>query len=163
MAGQRHGRYLRTPDHDPAANEVQPSGHVFLHPGADHAGRPAQTCAERRGADRADPIDRGVFGHIKLLRMPFKKKRLALAIAVYWFLLAYIVSDMAWWFIDLEMQNRQLTVYQLRELKPDDPQYATRTAAILGEEKKRTAAYVGEGSTFLLLIVLGAIFVYREV
>lgn len=95
--------------------------------------------------------------------MPFKKRRLALAITVYWFLLAYIVSDMAWWFIDLEMQNRQLTAYQLRELKPGDPQNATRTAAILREEKKRTAAYVGEGSTFLLLISIGAIFVYREV
>ena len=95
--------------------------------------------------------------------MPFKKKRLAFAITVYWFLLAYIVSDMAWWFIDLEMQSRQLTVYQLHELKPGDPQYATHKAAILGEEKKRTAAHVGEGSTFLLLILVGAIFVYREV
>lgn len=95
--------------------------------------------------------------------MPFKKRRLALAIIVYWFLLAYIISDMAWWFIDLEMQNRQLTVYQLRELKRDDPQHAARSVAILKEEHKRTAAYVGEGSTFLLLILLGAIFVYREV
>lgn len=95
--------------------------------------------------------------------MPFKKRRLALAITVYWILLAYIVSGLAWWFIALDMQNRRMTAYHLRELRHDDPEYVTRVTAILDEEKKRTAGYVGEGSTFLLLILLGAIYVYREV
>ena len=95
--------------------------------------------------------------------MSFKKKRLAVAITVYWILLAYIVAGMVWWFIALETQNLQISVYQRRELRRNDPQYAARSAAILTEEKKQTAAYVGEGSTYLLLIVLGAVYVYREV
>lgn len=93
----------------------------------------------------------------------FKKKRLAIATAVYWFLLVYSVTDLGWWFIDLERKNHKITNYQLRELKPDDPDYAARRTAILNEEKRQTFAYLGEGSTFLFLILLGAIFVYREV
>lgn len=95
--------------------------------------------------------------------MLFKNKRLAVATTVYWFLLAYIVVGLCWWFIDLETKNRKMTTYQLRLLKKDDPAYAAQAAAILEEEKKQTAADVGEGSTFLFLIVLGATYVYREV
>ncbi len=95
--------------------------------------------------------------------MLFKKKRLAIAITVYWVLLAYIISGLVWWFIALDRQNRQMTAYQLHELRADDPYYSGKSKAILAEEKKQTAAYVGEGSTYLLLILLGALFVYREV
>jgi two-component system sensor histidine kinase CiaH len=95
--------------------------------------------------------------------MLFKKKRLAAATTVYWVLLVYIVAGLCWWFIALERDNRKMTDYQLRELRSADPEYATRSAAIRAEEKKQTAAYVEEGSTFLFLILLGAIYVYREV
>ena len=95
--------------------------------------------------------------------MPFKKRRLAVAITVYWILLAYIVSQLALWLIELETQHRQMTTYRLQALKKDDPDYASQSAAILSKEKKKTAQYVGEGGTFLMLILLGAIFVYREV
>jgi two-component system sensor histidine kinase CiaH len=95
--------------------------------------------------------------------MPFKKKRLAIVIAVYWFLLAYIVSGLGWWFIDLERETRKTSAFQLQQLNPRDPDYHNRAAAIYSEEKKKTTAHVGEGSTFLLVVLLGAIFVYREV
>ena len=95
--------------------------------------------------------------------MLFKKKRLAVAITVYWFLLAYIVSGLVWWFIALETQNQQMTAFKVRQLKMDDPDYISKYEAIFTEENKKTAGYIGEGSTFLLLIILGAGFVYREV
>lgn len=95
--------------------------------------------------------------------MPFKKRRLAVAIIVYWILLAYIVSQLGLWLVELETQHRQMTTYQLQALKKDDPHYASAAAAILTKEKNKTAQYVGEGGTFLLLILLGAIYVYREV
>ena len=63
--------------------------------------------------------------------MSFKKKRLAVAITVYWILLAYIVAGMVWWFIALETQNIQISVYQRRELRRDDPKFAAKSAAIL--------------------------------
>jgi signal transduction histidine kinase len=95
--------------------------------------------------------------------MLFKKQRLAVATTVYWVLLAYIVAGLVWWFIALETQNRQMTTYQLQLLSPHDPHHAARSAAIFADEKGHTAEYVGEGSTFLFLILLGALFVYREV
>lgn len=93
----------------------------------------------------------------------FKKKRLAVAITVFWILLIYIITGLAWWFIALQDANREITAYRLEGLKPDDPQYALHRQEILSKEKKKTAGNIGEGSTFLGLILLGAIFVYREV
>jgi len=93
----------------------------------------------------------------------FKKRRLAIATAVYWFLLAYIIAGLAWWFIALQQQNRQMASYRLQELKMDDPLYEARATAILDEQQRKTAGYIGEGSTFLFVILVAAIFVYREV
>jgi signal transduction histidine kinase len=95
--------------------------------------------------------------------MLFKNKRLAIATAVYWFLLVYSVTDLGWWFIALETKNHQIISYQLQQLRPDDPHSAGRRSAILAEEKRQTVGYIGEGTTFLFLILLGALFVYREV
>jgi signal transduction histidine kinase len=93
----------------------------------------------------------------------FKKKRLAVAITVFWILLIYIVTGLAWWFIALQDANRAITAHQLEQLKPDDPGFVVRHQEILTEEKKKTARNIGEGSTYLGLILLGAIFVYLEV
>lgn len=95
--------------------------------------------------------------------MLFKKKRLAIATAVYWILLVYSITDFGWWFIALETKNHQITSYRLQQLRTDEPDYASRRTAILKEEKRQTVGFIGEGTTFLFLILLGAIFVYREV
>jgi signal transduction histidine kinase len=95
--------------------------------------------------------------------MPFKKKRLAVATTVYWILLAYIITGLVWWFIDLQNQNHKMTHYQLQQLKLDDPYFEARMNAIQTEENKKTAQYIGEGSTFLLVLLIGALYVYREV
>ncbi len=93
----------------------------------------------------------------------FKTRRLAIATIVWWVLLVYIVAGIAWWFIALQTQSRQMTNYKLQELKMDDPRYEARLNALNDEEQRKTAQYIGEGSTFLLLILFGALFVYREV
>ncbi|MDR3715513.1 MAG: ATP-binding protein [Puia sp.] len=93
----------------------------------------------------------------------FKKRRLAFATVVYWALLAYIIAGLVWWFIALQRQNRQMTIYQLRELKMDDPHYTDKLNSLFLDEQRKTTGYIGEGSTYLLLILVGALFVYREV
>ena len=95
--------------------------------------------------------------------MMFKRQRLAVATTVYWVLLAYIIIGLAWWFIELQTKNREMTNYRLQELKMDDPQYESRLNTIQADQQKKTAQYIGEGTTYLGLILLGAIFVYREV
>ena len=95
--------------------------------------------------------------------MSLKKNRLARATAVYWVLLAYIITGLGYWFIALEVKNKQITSYRLLQLRQGDPQYLADYHAIITEEKRHTAQYIEEGSTFLFLILLGALFVYREV
>ena len=92
-----------------------------------------------------------------------KKKRLAIANIVYWFLLVYIVALLVYWFIALQQQNRYMVSYKLMELKADDPDYLKKIEVITAEEKRKTTQYIGEGSTFLLVILVGAVFVYRSV
>ena len=93
----------------------------------------------------------------------FRSKRLAIATTVYWVLLAYIIAGLAWWFIALQTQNRQMAELKLEALKMDDPGYVAKLDTIQLEREHKTARNIGEGSTFLALILVGALFVYREV
>ncbi len=93
----------------------------------------------------------------------FKKKKLAVVTIAYWFLLLYIIAALIWWFIALQRQNHQMAVYQLTELKADDPAYLLKIEEITDAEKRKTARNIGEGSIFLLVILIGAAFVYRTV
>ncbi|HTL08679.1 MAG TPA: ATP-binding protein [Chitinophagaceae bacterium] len=93
----------------------------------------------------------------------FKKKRLAVATIAYWFLLIYIIAALVWWFIALQRQSHQMAVYKIMELKADDPFYLQKMDAVTAEEKTKNVQFIGEGSIFLLVILIGAVFVYRAV
>src|SRR6476660_4867387 len=98
--------------------------------------------------------------------MPFssyKTKRLSLIFRVYWFLLAYIIAALVWWFIELNQQNQQMASYEISQLKPGDANYTDELQKINKAKKWKTAQYVGEGSIFLLLILSGAGYIYRAV
>lgn len=90
-----------------------------------------------------------------------RKQRLAFITLVYWFLLIYIIAALVWWFISLEQQNDLMYSYRLSELNKDDPAYSQKIDLLQNERERKTAQYIGEGSTFFLLILLGAVFVYR--
>ncbi|MEP7109616.1 MAG: HAMP domain-containing sensor histidine kinase [Ferruginibacter sp.] len=98
--------------------------------------------------------------------MPFssyKTKRLRFIFLVYWFVLSYIIAALVYWFIALNQQNRQMAEYELSQLKPGDPQYNSQLMKITNIEKRKTTQYIGEGSIFLLLILAGAVFIFRAV
>src|SRR5882757_3434332 len=97
------------------------------------------------------------------LKQTFKKKALAIATIVYWFLLLYIVAETVWWFIALQQQNHQMSYYKIQQLTAGDPAWLQKLADITTEEKRKDAQYTGEGSIFLLLILAVAIFLYRAV
>lgn len=92
-----------------------------------------------------------------------KKKGLTLVTVVYWLLLLYIIVALVWWFIALQYQNMQMSNYKLLELNQADPHYLSKATEISRQEKRKTTQYVSEGVTFLLLILVGAVFVYRSV
>jgi two-component system, OmpR family, sensor histidine kinase CiaH len=95
------------------------------------------------------------------LIMPFPKKNIKTALVVYWVLFFYIIASLVWWFIELSMQNNQITAIRLAELNNNDTAFQQKKAAILKDKKSNTAQYLGEGGLFLILIVAGASFVIR--
>lgn len=95
--------------------------------------------------------------------MPNKSKKLRYIFIIYWFLLAYILAALIWWFIALSRQNEMMTNYKLEQLQPSAQNYQAQYNDIKSLEKRKTAQYLGEGVTFFLLIVAGAVFVFRAV
>jgi signal transduction histidine kinase len=98
--------------------------------------------------------------------MPFsfyKTNRLRIIFLVYWVLLAYIIAALVWWFIALNRQNVQMASFEISQLKIGDPNNPKQLTEILAITKRKTAQYVGEGAIFLLLILSGAVFIYRAV
>lgn len=95
--------------------------------------------------------------------MPSKSKKFRYIFILYWFLLAYILAALIWWFIALNRQNQLMTYYELQQLQQTDPNYAIESGKISVTEKRKTAQYLGEGVTFFLLIMAGAVFVFRAV
>ncbi|MBL7741213.1 MAG: two-component sensor histidine kinase [Chitinophagaceae bacterium] len=97
------------------------------------------------------------------------KKKLRRATILYWMLLIYIIAALVWWFITLEKQNlatKQLQTAQLNSrMDPvkEQEKYSSEMAGIYKEYRRNRAKYAGEGIVFLLLILVGASFVYRSV
>jgi two-component system, OmpR family, sensor histidine kinase CiaH len=98
--------------------------------------------------------------------MPFsfyRTNRLRIIILVYWVLLAYIIAALVWWFIALNRQNVQMASYEISQLKIGNPGNSRLLQEIVDIKKRKTAQYIGEGVIFLLLILSGAVFIYRAV
>lgn len=96
------------------------------------------------------------------------RKKLKRVTILYWALLLYIIAALLWWFITLEKQNRQVADqrYEVLLLKKDDMglrEYGDALFSINDETKRNTTKYLAEGITFLILILVGAFFVYRSV
>ena len=91
------------------------------------------------------------------------KQKLALATILYWFLLLYIIAALLFWYIRLQEQSSQMANYRLMELVADDPQYLKKVEQINEESIRKTHQYRGEGATFLFIILVGAVFVFRAV
>lgn len=97
------------------------------------------------------------------------KKRLFIVSIAYWFLLAYIIVALLWWLISLENQNREMAQLKIKHQvstinKATSPeQYEKALQRVEVERKRNTTKYVSEGITFLALIMIGAVYVYRAV
>ena len=92
---------------------------------------------------------------------PLLKSKLTLVTAVYWILLSYMVAALLWWFIALDKQNRMISNIMLSELKHDDPNYYRDAVTIGNATHRKTIQFISEGTTFLVLILVGAVFVFR--
>ncbi len=95
-------------------------------------------------------------------------KRLRRTTFTFWMLLFYIVAALVWWFISLEKQNQQIATEKYKRLAAEKinltPEvYAEKQLQIDKSTRRNTTKYIGEGVTFFLLILAGAVFVSRSV
>ena len=83
---------------------------------------------------------------------------------VYWAMLIYMIAALFWWFIALVKQNDTLIAVQLQQIaqKPGNTVVPKQTAdQLLKMQSRKRVQYIAEGLTFLALIVVGAVYVYR--
>jgi len=88
------------------------------------------------------------------------RRRLRRTTAIYWTLLLYIIAALVWWFISLNHQNDMMRDF---ELKNSSNLSAQQIKKIKIKHSTNRSKYLGEGSIFFLLILVGAGFVYRSV
>ncbi len=92
-----------------------------------------------------------------------KQKKLNTIFIIYWILLAYIIAALVWWYVALNNQNKQMAVYKIQHLNTASISYTTDIEQLKNQQKRKTFQYLGEGITFFLLILAGAIFIFRAV
>ncbi|HEY5463590.1 MAG TPA: ATP-binding protein [Hanamia sp.] len=96
-----------------------------------------------------------------ILKSRFKVKSLRIIYIFYWFLLAYILAAFTFWFVTLNKQNTQLYFYETRTIDATGVQHVKIEKRIEREKERKTIQYYSEGITFLLLILAGAILIFR--
>lgn len=98
-----------------------------------------------------------------------RKKGLELAFLIFWFLLAYTIAALVWWFVSLTNQSNEmarLKEHQIRYVMRTQPGVPDMSIALfkVAEDRERNhTKYIAEGATFMLVIFIGAFFVYRLV
>ncbi len=95
-------------------------------------------------------------------------KKLKSITLIYWLLLIYIVAALVWWFISLEKQNLEMRDLRLKAFSSQQnlmtPElFNDNIKNIHSQYQRNYTKYLAEGITFLILILIGASFVYRAV
>jgi len=97
------------------------------------------------------------------------RKTIRRATIIYWLMLIYIVSALAWWFISLQKQSYLLADFKLKQLDASIDSAASPVLyqavydTIISDKKTDGIKHLSEGLFFLALIILAAIFVFRTV
>ncbi|PHX74557.1 MAG: two-component sensor histidine kinase [Chitinophagaceae bacterium] len=82
---------------------------------------------------------------------------------MYWFLLCYLLAALAWWYFELVQQNNLMYALQKQQLMLFPGGDAGMLEIITDEHARNAKQYIGEGLTFLVITILGAVFVYGAV
>ena len=93
----------------------------------------------------------------------FGRNKINTILAIYWVLLVYVLAALVWWYIALTKQNQQLTEFKKEILLQHTGSDRAVLEMIEQEHNRKTAQYAGEGAIFFLLIVAGAVFLFRAV
>lgn len=101
--------------------------------------------------------------------MPIAKRQITVVTFTYWFLLVYVLAALIWWFISLQEQNKEIAILKAQQLSKNPNitnnsiDYIKAEQIIQKAKLAKTYQYIGEGTTFLAIIFIGATFIYRIV
>lgn len=100
--------------------------------------------------------------------MAQRRRNLRIATIVYWVLLVYVFTALAWWSYMLLQQTEDIYLLKkenlsLTKAQYDQVHYEQRLNQLNHQRRRDIYKVVGEGGTFLLLIIVGAVFIYRSV
>ncbi|MGN6247712.1 MAG: sensor histidine kinase [Ginsengibacter sp.] len=95
------------------------------------------------------------------VKKKFKARPLRIIYIFYWFLLAYILAALIFWFIDLNSQSKELTSLRLQAVNVHDAHFVEKVTSIENSRSRKTTQYIGEGVAFLLMIIAGAVYIFR--
>jgi signal transduction histidine kinase len=87
------------------------------------------------------------------------KRKFELITTFYWILLTYIIAALVWWFFSLYTQNEMMFGLRKQQLETTLNSSSTNFKT----ELAKIDEHIGEGATFLALILIGAAYVYRLV
>jgi two-component system, OmpR family, sensor histidine kinase CiaH len=93
--------------------------------------------------------------------MAKEKRNIRFVFVIFWLLLAYIMAALLWWVYELYTQNTNLSLIKVKELATNNSLYQLQYNKIINQEKSNNIQYILEGATFLLLMIAGAIYIYR--
>ncbi|MFM2233349.1 MAG: hypothetical protein RJB31_2050 [Bacteroidota bacterium] len=79
---------------------------------------------------------------------------------VFWLLMMYLIAALTWWYIELDQQNDQMLAFQLAQSKNNSTLAPGAIEALHDAHERNAKQYLGEGFTFLIITMLGAVFVY---
>lgn len=82
---------------------------------------------------------------------------------VFWLLLMYLIAALAWWYIELDQQNDLMLSFQVDEAMKNNTLAPGAIDALRDAHDRNAKQYIGEGFTFLIITILGAVFVYSVV
>lgn len=95
------------------------------------------------------------------MKTEFKTGSLRFIFLGYWLLLAYIVAALVFWFVELNAQNIEIAKYKSDLIDVNDPLHFRKTVDLKSAFHRNEWQFIGEGVTFLFLIIAGAVFVFR--
>ena len=91
-----------------------------------------------------------------------KINKLKLVSLIYWVFLTYMIAAFIWWYVSLEKQNNEIAAIKFQSIQLNDPSIAVKIQSIQDFQIRKKKQFIGEGLTFLILFLVGAIYVYRS-
>ncbi len=88
-------------------------------------------------------------------------KKIKFVFVIFWMLLVYTIVALSWWFVDLSIQNDEIRAIKIKYISTSGLAYEKEYEEIIEASRLNTIQYAGEGAAFILLIIAGAIFIYR--